>query len=271
MIDHVSHVRRPLALFVLAGAALLAGGCSGILSSRGPEPEMVLERVLPSSVQVVLEQHEGRRFRSGSGVVIAARSAAEGPDCFILTSAHTFAGPGRGKSVFVLSRRHEGPGVRTPATVLAVSEHDGIDLALLGTRNEDCPAAPIGRPARLGESVWVVSFPWGRELTVSRGVISQVRRTGSGPEHAVTAGRLMVDAAVSYGSSGGGVFRASSGELVGLVEGYPTARVAFEGGASPGHVDVPVPGQTYLTPIGDAVEFLRGSGHEPLVAEGKPG
>jgi serine protease Do len=269
MIDPVDCVKRPLALLALAGAVLLAG-CSGTIWARDPEPELTLERVLPSSVQVVLEQQEGRRFRSGSGVVIAARSAAEGPDCFILTSAHTFAGPGRGKSVFVLSQRHEGPGVRTPATVLAVSEHEGVDLALLGMRNEDCPVAPIGRPARLGESVWVVSFPWGRELTVSRGVISQVRRTGSGPGHKVTAGRLMVDAAVSYGSSGGGVFRASTGELIGLVEGYPTARVAFEGGTSPGHVDVPVPGQTYLTPIGDAVEFLRGSGHGPLVAEGKP-
>jgi len=41
--------------------------------------------------------------------------------------------------------------------------------------------------------------------------------------------------------------------------------------ASPGHVDVPVPGQTYLTPIGDAVEFLRDSGHGPLVAQGTAG
>jgi len=261
---------RRLAPIALAMTALLAGGCGGAIRARDSEPELTLERVLPSSVQVVLEQPDGRRFRSASGVVIAARPAAEGPNCFILTSAHTLAGPGLGKSVFVLSRRHEGEGVRTPATVLAVSELEGVDLALLGTRNEDCAVAPRGRSARLGESVWVVSFPWGRELTVSRGVISQVRLAALGPEHTVTAGRLMVDAAVSYGSSGGGGFRASSGELVGLVEGYPTARVAFEGGASPGHVDVPVPGQTYLTPVGDAVEFLRGSGHGPLVAKGTP-
>ena len=267
----MSVVKRPAVLLAIAAMPLLLGGCSGAIWMRDPEPELTLERVLPSSVQVVLEQAEGRRFRSGSGVVIAARSAPEGPDCFILTSAHTFAGAGRGKSAYVLSRRHDGPGVRTPATVLAVSEHEGVDLALLGTRNEDCVVASMGRPARLGESVWVVSFPWGRELTVSRGVISQVRRTTSGKGPGATAGRLMVDAPVSYGSSGGGVFRVSSGELIGLVEGYPTARVAFEGAAAPGHVDVPVPGQTYLTPIGDAVDFLRGSGHGPLVAEGAPG
>jgi S1-C subfamily serine protease len=267
----VNGVKRPVVLLALALAMLLAGGCGGAIGARDRESELTLDRVLPSSVQVVLEHADGRRFRSGSAVVIAARSAPEGPDCFILTSAHTFAGAGRGKNVFVLTRRHEGPGVRTPATVLAMNDHGGVDLVLLGTRNEDCVVASMGRPARLGESVWVVSFPWGRELTVSRGVISQGRRATSGSGHPATAGRLMVDAPVSYGSSGGGVFRAGNGELIGLVEGYPTARVAFEGAASPGHVDVPVPGQTYLTPIGDAVEFLRGSGHGPLVAEGAPG
>jgi hypothetical protein len=29
---------------------------------------------------------------------------------------------------------------------------------------------------------------------------------------------------------------------------------------------VPIPGQTFVTPIGDVVEFLRGNGHGPLVA-----
>jgi serine protease Do len=255
---------------MVALSALVAAGCGGAWTRERP-PERALDRILPSSVQIVLEQQEGRRFRSGSGVVIGARRAGGGADCFILTSGHTFAGAGRGKDIYVLSRRHEGPGVRTPATLLAVSETDGIDLALLGTRSQDCSVASFGKPAHLGESVWVVSFPWGRELTVSRGVISQVRRAVVGASlagGAGAAGRLMVDAPVSYGASGGGVFRASSGELVGLVDGYPTARVAFEGVSAPAHIDVPVPGQTYLTPIGDAVEFLRGSGHALLVAKG---
>src|SRR5262245_20061309 len=79
----VGRENRSVALLTLAVTALLAGGGSGTIWARDAEPELTLERVLPSSVQVVLEQQEGRRFRSGSGVVIAARSAAEGPDCFI--------------------------------------------------------------------------------------------------------------------------------------------------------------------------------------------
>jgi S1-C subfamily serine protease len=210
----------------LAGVALAPLVLTGCASAwqRESRSERALDRILPSSVQVVLEQQEGRRFRSASGVMIGARPGPAGVECLILTSGHTLAESARGKNVFVLSRRHEGPGVRTPASVLAVGEADGIDLALLATKDPDCAAATIGKPARLGESVWVVSFPWGRELTVSRGVISQVRR--GGPDHGAGAGRLMVDAPVSYGASGGGVFRADSGELIGVVEGYSTPRAS---------------------------------------------
>jgi S1-C subfamily serine protease len=225
----IEHVGTRRALAGMALGCLAAAGCGGTWS-REARPERTLDLVLPSSVQVILEQQEGRRFRSASGVMIARRSGAAGSECFILTSGHTFAGSARGKHTFVLSRRDEGPGVRVPASVLAVGEGDALDLALLGTKNPDCPVATIGKPARLGEAVWVVSFPWGRELSVSRGVISQVRRGGGA--RVAAAGRLMVDAPVSYGASGGGVFRADSGELVGVVEGYSTARVAFEGVAS---------------------------------------
>lgn len=249
----------------MALVSLAAAGCGGAWV-RETSAERALDYILPSSVQVVLEQEEGRRFRSGSGVMIGARTTPAGTDCFVLTSGHTFAGPGRDKNAYVLSRRHEGAGVRTPATLLAVSETDGIDLALLGTKTPDCAVASLGKPAQLGEGVWVVAFPLGRELTVSRGVISQVRRGAR--SRPGSAGRLMVDAAVTYGASGGGVFRADTGELVGLVEGYSTARVAFEGVSSPAHIDVPIPGQTFVTPIGDVVEFLRGNGHGPLVAVG---
>ena len=254
LVREASRIAPSLAAAAAVLTLISAAGCGGS-GFREPPPERVLDDILPASVQVVLEQQEGRRFRSGSGVVVAARPGPGGDDCFILTSGHTFAGTGRGKEIRVLFRRHEGPGVRASATLLAVSDTDELDLALLGTRSAFCPVARLGNTAMLGESVWVVSFPWGRELTVSRGVISQLRRSAG--SRLTSTGRLMVDTSVSYGASGGGVFRARGGELVGLVEGYPTARVAFEGTASPTHVDVPVAGQTFLTPTADIQEFLR--------------
>jgi S1-C subfamily serine protease len=253
-VREASRIARSLAAAAALLTLIAAGGCGGSWFGE-PPPERVLDDILPASVQIVLEQQEGRRFRSGSGVVVAAHPGSPDADCFILTSGHTFAGTGRANEIRVLFRRHEGPGVRASASLLAVTDTDQLDLALLGTRSAYCPVARLGGAAVLGESVWVVSFPWGRELTVSRGVISQLRRSGGG--RVASAGRLMVDATVSYGASGGGVFRSRGGELVGLVEGYPTARVAFEGAASPTHVDVPVAGQTFLTPAADVQEFLR--------------
>src|SRR5207244_3101159 len=63
------------------------------------------------------------------------------------------------------------------------------------------------------------------------------------------------------GASGGGVFEVPSGKLVGLVEGYRTAKVAF-GGISKDDFsfDVPMPGETFLSPPAKIRSFLMQSG-----------
>ena len=50
-------------------AALMSGCAIGGLWE--PSREEVLQRILPSAVQVIVEQQEGRRVRTGSGVVLA--------------------------------------------------------------------------------------------------------------------------------------------------------------------------------------------------------
>ena len=74
----------------------------------------------------------------------------------------------------------------------------------------------------------------------------------------------MVDASVSYGASGGGVFDATTGRLIGLVEGYRTARVSFKGDTAARYIDVPVPGETYVSPLGDIRRFLTDNGYADL-------
>lgn len=76
----------------------------------------------------------------------------------------------------------------------------------------------------------------------------------------------MVDASVSYGASGGGVFDATSGELVGIVEGYRTARVSIP--EAPERVlPVPIPGETTIIPSAEIFRFLRASGLGALIAK----
>jgi S1-C subfamily serine protease len=257
-------VKRALSGLALAVSVISLGtGCT-ITRLWQPTDEQILQRILPSAVQVVLEQPEGRRFRTASGVIIAARPATGHLECFVLTAGHTFAGPARGKAVYVIVGAQEGRGTKVPATVLFVRETDDLDLALLKAEGIDrCAPARVKRPATLGEWAWVVGFPWGRRLTLARGVVSQVDRGGPGDRD--RDARLMVDASVSYGASGAGVYEARGGCLIGVVEGYSTARVSSEGGGTPWYIDVPVPGQTLVTSLHRIWRFLEESGHADLI------
>ena len=113
-----------------------------------------------------------------------------------------------------------------------VSLSPDVDLALLEVETTDIPVAALKPAAQLGDEVWVVAFPRGRRATLVSGVISQLAQDG-----VVEGAAAMVDAPVSYGASGGGVFDPSTGHLVGIVEGYRTARVKVTGspGANRGH------------------------------------
>jgi hypothetical protein len=72
---------------------------------------------------------------------------------------------------------------------------------------------------------------------------------------------MKTDAPIGYGTSGGGVFEVPSGKLVGLVEGYRTAKVAFGGISNDDFsFDVPMPGETFLAPPAKIRGFLARAG-----------
>ncbi len=250
----------------LAICVMILAVNSGCAIGRLWEPtrEQVLERILPSSVQIVLER-DGQRFRSGSGVAIAARPSARGTECFVLTSGHTLSRRSGQDRVFVLFGRHHGAGTKAPATVLAQRETEELDLGLLRAQGNECFPAEFGRPPALGEPIWIVAFPWGRNMMLVGGIVSQVNLEQPGDRD--MAPRLMVDASVSYGASGGGVYDGRTGRLIGLVEGYRTARVSFKGEASPQYIDVPVPGETYVVPLADIRQFLIQADQADLLGE----
>jgi S1-C subfamily serine protease len=116
-----------------------------------PEPtrDDILQRILPATVQVVIEQREGSLLRSSSGVAVASRATSGATECFILTSGHTVTGVQEHRQVYVFFGRHLGGGVgeKLPATVLAYRETNDLDLAVVRTDNDGY--API-RLARRG-------------------------------------------------------------------------------------------------------------------------
>lgn len=249
-------------LAAVATIAALAAGCA-ISPPREPSREDVLDRLLPSAVQIVLENPEGRRFRTGSGVVIASRPKGRHSDCYVLTSGHTVADAIGQKAIYLLFGRQRGAGAKETGSVVAYRESADLDVALLRADSDDCAPARPAAPPRLGEPIWVVAFPWGRDLILARGIVSQMSAgAAADPE---LASRLMVDASVSYGASGGGVYDARDGGLIGLIEGYRTARVTSQGSAPRWYIDVPMPGQTLVTPLSEIRRFLAETGHAELI------
>lgn len=89
------------------------------------------------------------------------------------------------------------------------------DIALLKIDGFDLPTAEFGNSnsVSIGEDVLVMGAPRGMEQTVTRGIVSAIRDSGKG--HRL----IQTDAAISPGSSGGGMFN-SEGELIGLTVSY---------------------------------------------------
>jgi serine protease Do len=230
---------------LLLGVAVLAPACStgAPLSRRGDS----LRGVLAASVQLRAERPGVRRF--GSGVVVAA-DAASGRS-WIITTRHLFQ-PGPPQQLWVTTT---GGGDRLRAVVRATSTE--VDLAIVEVAERALPTAILQDRAHLGDEVRVVTFPWGRRLTVVGGIVSQIASEDG--EIAVEGAVRMIDASVSYGASGGGVFDAVSGTLLGIVESYRTARVALP--TEPEKVlDLPVAGETTVVGAPAIRRFLQRAG-----------
>ena len=230
-------------------AALLAG-CAGLPHSGSREPaldrDQKVSRSIGASVQLFAER-EGAR-RAGSGVMVASPS---GEPPLVLTAAHLLTPPLDG-TVYAVDPVS---GERLPAEILARDET--IDAAVLAVPGLAAGTVPLQGEARLGDPVWVVSFPWGRRGTFATGVVSQI--DGEGPGIPVAGSVSLIDAAVSYGTSGGGVFDAESGELLGIVRGYRTAKLSFPGSDS-GSLDLPIAGETTVVPAGALLCLLSRAG-----------
>ena len=219
------------------------------------EKGKVVQKALRQSVRVEVLV-KGKVERAASGVVVAT----EGDTSYVLTNQHVVQREGlRGNASFQIvverPRLH-----RLPARVIHEGKVPDEDLALLAVEGEPLPAAALAAEDQVdvGDDVVVVGAPYGRSLSVSAGIVSQLE---TDEQDARMQKSMKTDAPIGYGASGGGVFEVPSGRLVGLVEGYRTAKVAF-GGISKDDFsfDVPMPGETFLSPPAKIRSFLVRSG-----------
>ncbi|MGH9360925.1 MAG: S1 family peptidase, partial [Thermoanaerobaculia bacterium] len=175
------------ATLLFAAMAMLAAGCAGPL--RAPTRSELLRGLLPSTVQLLAERSGGGR-RAASGVVLASDPAR---GCtWVLTAGH-FVAPPVPETIYI---RTTGARQRFRATVARVDSQS--DLALLIVPGLVLPPVRRREVAHLGDDVWVVAFPRGRQMTVASGTVSQV---GMGSEADATEGPVrLIDTSVSYGA-----------------------------------------------------------------------
>ena len=236
----------------LLGSALAVLSCSSPPDSSRHE---LVGQMLDTTVQLFTEREGGGR-RAGSAVILAV--SKDGSE--LLTTAHTLV-PLVEQSLFVVAPPDR---TRIPARILALDE--ARDLALLETSLSSGRASDLSKGAYLVDPVWVAAFPWGRERTVINGAVSQIEERGDGTGDSSIWGPVrMIDASVSYGMSGGGVFDSQSGQLVGLVRGYRTAHLSLDSNSAP--LKLPVAGETTVVSSRDIVCFLEAEGRHDLVSE----
>lgn len=232
----------------LGALALAAGGCAAATPApRAPDRTEVISRILASTVQLRSERQRGIQ-RAASGVVVAIDARIR--RAWIVTARH-FVDPPGPQRVFV--RVPGGTTVLEAAIALVSRDHD---LAVITVEPIDVSPVHLKETASLGDEILVVAFPWGQRFTVVAGIVSQIAAPVG--EVALTGPPALVDATVSYGSSGGGVFDARSGALIGIVEGHRTAKVTIPA-MKDRPLQLPVAGETSVIATATLLRVLADS------------
>ena len=164
-------------------------------------PDQVFDKVKDSIVVVKTLDAQGKVKGQGSGVLLPSGKIAT--NCHVVEGGASYQ-VGRGKQL-----------VR--ATLYA--EDADKDICLLDAKGITGKPAQLGKAAglKVGVPVYAVGAPQGLELSLSDGIVAQLR---GGPPPLI-----QTTAAISPGSSGGGLFD-GEGRLVGLTTLY------VEGGQS---------------------------------------
>ena len=210
------------------------------ISSSGMTTSQVAEMVSPSVVVITTEQVVYSQWSwygqnqvesgAGSGVIISS-------DGYILTCAHVVSGASQ-ITVTIGD---------TDYTATVVGEDDTSDVAVLKIDATGLTPATVGDSESLavGDSVLAVGNPLG-ELggTVTSGIVSALNRsvTIQGSSSTNTMSLIQMDASVSPGNSGGGLFN-MNGELIGLVNAKSSSSDAE--------------GLGFAIPINDAIKVAQ--------------
>ena len=159
-------------------------------------PAELFAQVSPSVWRVLTLDADGLVLGQGSAVVVAPG--------LLVTNCHVLARARR------VQLRRDGQATATPARLSLWDVQR--DLCQLEASGLTAPFVTLGSAstAAVGQPAYAIGHPKGLDLTMSAGLVSSMRRNAAGQ-----LVLLQTSAAVSGGSSGGGLFN-EAGELLGL-------------------------------------------------------
>ena len=201
----IAHMKK--AFFRRGISAVCAGiFCASSAPAWGKSAKEVFAEVARSVVVVLALDSSGDTSAQGSGVVVGKNQVAT--NCHVIDKA---------KKIVVRQALESdiGQSYQMDAAILAQDDERDLCLLFVGELSEP-PAAPIvkmgaAKALSIGEEIFAIGAPKGLDLSLSRGIVSQLRRL----DDRQTAPFVQTDAAISPGSSGGGLFN-DEGLLVGI-------------------------------------------------------
>ena len=149
-------------------------------------------------------------YGAGSGIIISS-------DGYIITNAHVVDEMDRYVVHVTTTDPIEGSGVVDEYEAELIGSDTDTDLAVLKVKAEGLQSAVLGNSddLRLGDDVVVIGNPMGLESSVSKGIVSGLKREQySSSERGLSS--IQTDAAINSGNSGGALFN-MYGEVVGVV------------------------------------------------------
>ena len=236
-------MKRPVLVLL---TALSCGAC--VTEYNGEHRSDLIRKMMTSTVQIFDVREDGGN-RAASGIVLGP--GVKPGQLLILTTKH-FLEPATNHDIRVMGplRRK-----KVKAEVVAIGADN--DMAVLAISGLELTPVKFKNEAQLGDRVWVVAFPWGRRRTVVEGIVSQINWGKKQPAEVLIEGPVsLVDAPVSYGTSGGGVYDAGNGALLGIVRGYRSAELAVPG-SDAAVIKIPVAGETTVISTSEILQFLE--------------
>lgn len=242
-------------------SAVVVPAVASSSSARLSRKERV-QRILPHNVRLQMADGDTVR-RSASGVVVGSEQDADGVVAWVITNAHAVVTEDLKEPRLRVLVDRRGDVETHEGQVVATGKVPELDLALVKVPGLALPAVALAEEAELelGEDVVVAASPFGRALSLSGGMVSQVEWDGESrrPKSVKT------DAPIGYGASGGGIYSLETGRLLAVVEGYRTAQVDFAVREESYSFDVPMPGETFAAPSTKVRDFLQSKGFGRLL------